>query len=441
MKKLLLLAALFSITLGASSQIVTGIKAEYHHGQTFVTWKVIPNYTYRFYYVYRYDSPITDANKNSATYMGKVLENFSLNYFLNLGIFGGPIVKDSFYMVINNDPWTQLDSTDGFIAVTCTKEKTYYYAVTADSTVGAGPLENKRMVPASNATTTGIAEHVAPIEAYLQVTGIPLEDNANLLYDGYCMFGTNQKTEYTPLMANEACFANNFGLIKDLDFSTPKNACTFFFYGGGGNAFDNANGTNVDAMWKVSMEDDLPNFNWDALGGENTKWIGYNENFDVYNANQFSAFPTTGIDRTYTIARVKWTLDWVKREFPNDIDTTQIAMQGSSNGCTGALTMAYLYPDLISAVDVTNAKFNVEYLGDPNKKCKWNANGTSRNRANIYLGEQATNLQSDIPKIKDVGYYGLYDFANFNNLIQDNKYNSLPVIFVTSGKSDDVTCW
>jgi len=85
-----------------------------------------------------------------------------------------------------------------------------------------------------------------------------------------------------------------------------------------------------------------------------------------------------------------------------------------------------------------NSKFNLEFLGDDNPHCKWNANGTSRNKNNIYLGAQSTNLPSDVHKIKGTGNYTMYDLTNCNNLISDNKYNSLPVMFVTSGKEDDV---
>ncbi|MEO5675884.1 MAG: T9SS type A sorting domain-containing protein [Chitinophagales bacterium] len=444
MKRIVLLVILVYISLGSFAQIVTGIKTEYRHGQTFITWNNIPNYSHQFYYVYRYDAAITNSNIALAKYMGRVPFDFSFNYFLNLGL---DTTNDNspriYYNVINNDPWEVLDSTQGLFVATCNKEQSYYYAVTADSTIILPPYyqQNKRVVPGSNATTVAIQEHIAPINAYLQVSGVALKDNPNLFYEGWAVFGGNVKTQYTPLMAAEACLMFNWGLIKDDAINIPKNSATFFFYGGGGNAYQNANGTSIDRMWKMSMEDDLPNFNWDPLAGENTKWIGYNENFDTYGAGPYSDPPTTGVDRTYTIARVKWNYDWLLRTFPDEIDSTQIAMQGSSNGCTGALTFAYLYPDKVSAVDVTNAKLNIEYLNDDNPTCKWNQNGTSRNRAEIYLGTQLDNLPSDVPKINGPGFYNMYDFANFNILVDDNKYRSLPIIFLTDGKTDNVTCW
>ncbi|HYV95741.1 MAG TPA: T9SS type A sorting domain-containing protein [Chitinophagales bacterium] len=446
MKRIVLLFAMVVLSLSSFAQVVTNIQTEYHHGQTFVTWDTIPNYQYPFYYVYRYDYPITSANINNATYLGKIPLDFSFNYFLNLGILNPPNVNfpRKYYCVYNNDPWEVADSSMDLFVATCDKNKPFYYAVTADSTTSTFPFyqENRHIVPGANATTTPVQEHVAPINAYLQLSGYPLQDNQDLLYNAYAVFGGNVKTQYTPLFANEGCLIFNWGLIEDADTSnTPKNAATFFFYGGGGNAYQNANGTNVSRMWKVSLEDDIPNFNWDDLAGENTKWIGYNENFDVYNANNNSPAPSTGVDRTYTISRVNWTYDWLMRTFHDKIDSTQISAEATSSGCTGALMMAYLYPDKVAAVDVTNAKFNLEYLNDDNPHCKWNTNGTSRNKANIYLGAQSTNLPSDVPKIKGTGNYTLWDLTNSNNIISDNKYNSLPVMFVTSGKEDDVTCW
>ncbi|MCS6991246.1 MAG: T9SS type A sorting domain-containing protein [Chitinophagales bacterium] len=439
--RIFLLTSILSFTLfSAQSAIVTGIHAEYRHGQVFVTWKVIPNYEHKFYYVYRYEKPITNQNIDSAEYLGRSDKEFSFNYFLNLGITGSNTNK-LYYCVINNDPWVVLDATDGLYVHTCNKDKSYYYAVTCDSTVFGTPKENKRIVPGMNATTMPVAEKVAQIRAYLQVTGIPLLNNPSLTYDGYALFQGKVKTPYVPYMGNEGCLIHNWGLIKDTDLSPTKNAATFFFYGGGGNAYDNANGTNIANMWKISMEDVLPNFNWDPVSGENTKWLGYNENLDIYTLNQTSPPPTSGVDRMYTVWRVKWTYDWLLRTFPNDIDTTRIAAFGSSNGCTAALILAYLYPDKISAVDVTNAKINPEYLTDDNPTCKWNINGTSRNRAEIFLGTLQANLMSDVPRLVGTGNYPLYEFSNLNNLVADNKYSNIPPVFMTSGKADNVTCW
>ena len=452
MKKSILILSFAILSLNTFAQVVTNILTEYRHGQTFITWDVIPNYNTAipghpkpFYYVYRSDFAITNSNISNATYLGRIPWDFSFNYFLNLGLLNPPDTNlpRTYYTVINDNPYTVLNANKGLFVATCSKEKPFYYAVTSDSNVLGVPTENLRVVPGANATTVPVQEHVDQIYAYRQTpSGIALLDNPLLFYEAYAVFGGNVKTQYTPLFSNEGCLIFNWGLIKDEDPSNnPKNAATFFFYGGGGNAYQNANGTNVNRMWKVSLEDDIPNFNWDALAGENTKWIGYNENFDVYNAGPNSVAPTTGIDRTYTIARVNWIWDWLVRTFPNEIDPAQISCEGTSNGCTGALTMAYLHPEKIASVDITNSKFNLEYLGDDNPTCKWNATGTSRTRENIYVGSQQTNLLSDVPKINGVGNYTLWDLANFNNLVADNKYNSLPVLFVTSGKTDNVTCW
>ncbi|HUM47868.1 MAG TPA: T9SS type A sorting domain-containing protein, partial [Chitinophagales bacterium] len=143
----------------------------------------------------------------------------------------------------------------------------------------------------------------------------------------------------------------------------------------------------------------------------------------------------------YTVARVVWTLDWFLEEYKDVIDPSKISVHGTSSGCTGALEMAYLYPERIAACDVVNAKLNAEYLNDDNPSCKWNINGLTRKRAEIFLGELETNLPTDFPKINGTGNYKIWDFANYNTLMKDNKYRSLPVMFLTSGKADNVTCW
>src|SRR5450432_538558 len=86
---LLFVYLLCLVSLGINAQpVVTNIKAEYHNGQTFVTWTKIPGYT-GYYYVYKYKSAITNGNLASASYLGRIPYNFSFNYFLNLGTSGG----------------------------------------------------------------------------------------------------------------------------------------------------------------------------------------------------------------------------------------------------------------------------------------------------------------------------------------------------------------
>ncbi|HUM46052.1 MAG TPA: hypothetical protein PLD84_03920, partial [Chitinophagales bacterium] len=87
-RNLLVFIALLLFSKLAGATTITGISASYRNGQTFIVWNVIPAYT-GFYYVYRFDHPITNSNIDSAFYAGKVPHDFSLNYFLDLGTDGG----------------------------------------------------------------------------------------------------------------------------------------------------------------------------------------------------------------------------------------------------------------------------------------------------------------------------------------------------------------
>ncbi|MEO6166165.1 MAG: hypothetical protein ABIO46_00815, partial [Chitinophagales bacterium] len=439
---LLIFIALLLFSKLAGATTITGISASYRNGQTFIVWNVIPAYT-GFYYIYRFDHPITNNNIDSSFYSGKVPHDFSLNYFLDIGTDGGSDPDHpNRYLVINRDPLDSLDASKGLFVATCNKQKTAYYVVTSDSITPQGStVENRKVVPGSNSLLTGVYEKVEPVKPILQINDIPLPDKPDMLYDAFAFFGGNVKTQYTPSTGNEGCLVYNFGVIPDDYVTTEKKAATFFFFGGGGNSYENSNNKNINGMYKVSLEDVIPNFSWDPVAGENTKWIGYNENFDVYNADENTPPPTTGIDKTYTVARVIWTLDWFLEEYKDVIDPSRISVHGSSSGCTGALELAYLYPDRIAACDVVNAKLNAEYLNDDNPTCKWNIDGSTRHRAEIFLGTLATNLSTDFPKINGTGNYKIWDFANYNTLMKDNKYRSLPVMFLTSGKADNVTCW
>ncbi|MBA3649106.1 MAG: T9SS type A sorting domain-containing protein [Chitinophagales bacterium] len=435
MKRIFLLAVLAFVLVSAQAAKVTNLVTTYRNGQTFAVWKIITGYT-GFYYVYRSTSPITNANIDNATYLGRTPYDFSFNYYLDLS-FKNIQSAPSRYLVINNNPTQKLDATQGLFVATCGQNKTYYYAVTSDNANGN---EDRTITPGANATTNGVAESIAPIKGILQIAGTPLINEPSLLYDAYVVFGGNVTTTYTPTMTNEGCLDFNYGIVKDKKAANP-NGITFFYYGGGGNAYTNCNDEVIDGMWKLSLEDDIPNFNWDATNGENTKWIGYNENFDVYTAGPSTPWPTTGTDHLYALSRIKWTYDWLVATFPTEIDFTKVYGQGSSEGTTGALLFAYNFPDLVAAVSVTVAKVNGHFLYDDNPSCKWNLNGTTRKKQNIFIGDYIHNLPTDYPKLKGSGNYKMYDMMDFNVLLKDQQKTSLPIVTMVSGKNDDVTCW
>ncbi|MBA2422209.1 MAG: T9SS type A sorting domain-containing protein [Chitinophagales bacterium] len=439
-KTLLIILSVLFFKAVLSQTVVDSVNAQYRNGQTFIKWNVIPE-DIGFYYTYSFDHPITNSNIDSAKYVGRVPHDFSLNYFLTLGTQGMDTTKPERYLVINRDPLDSLDVNHCVFVATCSKNKTVYYAVTSDSLGLDGTLvENRYIIPGKNSTTTGVSEIVAQIEPVLQIDNLPVLIDSTLSYDAYTVFGGNVKTEYTPEMTNEGCLSFNFGIVPDENLA-GANAATFFFYGGGGNSYENVSGLHIDGLWQISMEDVIPNFNWDSIAGENTKWLGYNENIDIYSVNEDTPPPTTGVVKGYTIHRLAWTRNWLVRRFPEDIDSTRISVFGTSNGTIGALALSYYYPEWISACDIVNTKVNAQYLNDDNPLCKWNENGSSREHADIFLGTLESNLPSDLPKINGEGNYSMWEWANFNNLLRDNKYRSLPFIYLTSGKEDIVTCW
>jgi len=152
---LLVFVLIFISAVTSSATVVTNITASYHDGQTFIVWDIIAGYG-GFYYVYRYDHPINNNNIDSAKYMGKVPHDFSFNYFLNLATNPGTQTR---FLVINRNPLDSLNATKGLFVTTCSAQKTVYYAVTSDSINLSGvQVENKYMLPGSNAMTAGIAE-------------------------------------------------------------------------------------------------------------------------------------------------------------------------------------------------------------------------------------------------------------------------------------------
>src|SRR5678816_708136 len=110
----------------AAGQTVTDVSAEYHDGQIFITWENIPDADTGFYYVYKNTVPITSANIQNSAYLGRVLFNFGYDYRFTYAA----IDHLTRYLVTNDNPHTQLDSTQNLFVMNCTEENVpLYFAV------------------------------------------------------------------------------------------------------------------------------------------------------------------------------------------------------------------------------------------------------------------------------------------------------------------------
>lgn len=420
----------------SQSQMVSNIAANYHDGQIFITWSNVPGCDTGFYYIYKNSTPITETNIQISTYLGRVPYNFALDFRLTIAMADGL----EHFLITNDAPYIELESTQNLFVLNCTQEGAQdYFAVRCDY---LNTTANWDVIANSNATTVAITEHLDPIKAYLTAAGIdfPGAKNGETM-DAYIHYGSNIATGSYPAMVNEGCVPFHFGIIKAGDVG-GNNACYLKFHGGGGNFINNAIISAMENTWKISFDDWIPAFQFDPLG-YNTRWLGYNENLDIYTDDKNSPPPTSGVVRAYTYFRLKWELGWIRKNWPNTLDSSRQYMVGSSQGCAGVLVHAMIDPTLHTAGNLSDPKFNVAAGEDTNPDCRFNNTGPARKDTRVIWGhEDSTNFFTDVPMYPGSSqYFRIYDLTNMNYMLHFNRNTSLPILKAISGKKDENTCW
>lgn len=415
------------------AQTVTGIAATYRNGQIFITWNNIPGADSGFYYVYAHNAPITEANIQQASYLGRAPYNSAYNFRLTYALRNE---NKKEYFVINDAPKQVLDSTQGFFVMNCTQAGTpTYFAVRSDYGKSA---PNWQVVEGANATTAAVTQQLDPVRAYF-VQKVKA-GGKNDTMEVYVHYGSNVAVGNYPDMTNEGCLAFHFGIIKK---GSGSNLPMYVkFHGGNGDFINAAITTNLGDCWKVSVDDWIPAFKQSSDGG-NTRWLGYHEGLNIYELSSSTAPPTSGTIRAYTYRRIDWTLRWLTTYWPGAVDTSRIYLNGVSMGCGGALLHAMVKPHAYVGVVLSDGKFNTRAPEDSNPDCKFNEGNSSRNELRRIWGHEDTlNLFTDLPKPdKPAEFFRVYDLTNTNHMLHYNQYRSLPVIYAINGKNDQLTCW
>lgn len=436
MRHVFLLLLLLSPAVRA--QVVTGLKAEYRHGQIFIVWNNIPGVDTGFYYVYSNKFPITAANIQSSTYLGRVPYNFSFDFRLTQSIADNVPRR----LVINDSPRQPVRFDQNVFVMTCTEDnQTTYFAVRCDY---GNTSANWMVIPGANSLEAGfgVKQVVAPVKAYLQESNVnfPGSNNGEKM-DVYIHYGGNRSTPYYPEMSNEGCLAFHFGITK----SGPpngKNAGYLKFHGGNGNFINNAIGVVIDSSWKISFDDWIPNFQFSSTG-YHTRWFGHHENFDVYKATVQTAPPTSGVIKAYTVRRIRWELDWILSRWPNAIDTNRLYLVGSSQGTAAVWSQAMIYPLRYAAGGATDGRMNMNAPDDSNPDCKYNEGGAARTETRILWGnEDQTNLLTDLPHPNEPGQFlRIYDVTNVGYMMDLHRNRGVPSLQALNGKEDENACW
>ncbi len=336
--------AIFLFSLTVQAYTVTELQAVKYNGQVFLTWKN-PAQTNLQYNVYRSSTPITSATQlNASTYLGFVRDNSAKN-IRKSSLYGG----SHYYKITSTAP--PLASDRGLYVATCTANGNYYYAVTVVTL--SNNQEDKSVINASNSLAAPVAESIANPQPVLQYQGV--ENDGTLRYE-YAQWGNNQSASHYPAFNNCGSFAWNFTVFKSGN-STNKSVYVLFK---DDDPFSVA-GINLCTDCNVlKLDDYLPN-------GGDSYWTGWNDSYNIYSST--NSVPSSGTVKMYTQARLKETLEWVRKGI--SADSNKVYLTGISHNAFGALITSQLWPDLVTAVYAKNAPILIKALNNSTREEQW----------------------------------------------------------------------
>jgi len=213
----------------------------------------------------------------------------------------------------------------------------------------------------------------------------------------------------------------NFSVIRENN--TSENPLLIYLHARWYNFLTNEKGTDYPNELILSLDDHLPN---EIV---NTFWYGYHNNFNFYNPD---TIPKEGTVTDYTIRRIKWTINWVKNNFP--VDTNRLYFCGGSMGGSGSILAGLSMYDKIAAIYTINPKFDYSFLYDPNPESLYNTGKLRRTLISRLWGSTDINLPTseDIP---------VYSKLNAGFMLKSIKKKSIPFIIAFNGKNDNIVGW
>ena len=339
MQSSLLLALLGTAITNAGPHmpVVTKLKAEYRHGQTFLTWQESPVPNGTTFNVYLASSPITDeATLAAAKPVCRWIEPRSAeDWTRDRGNYGkgrakdprtsrtAPVLDPVGYII--QEGAKRLDPTSGLHVHTVggDEQGDCYYAVT---TV-LDDREDRAVVPGENALRYPIAQKCAPIRPIWQGEGkgvqpgsgkgkplhLMLHAKGNRPACKYIVFGdqTHAWREGVPFMFDVAVRPDSVLLL-------PSDT----MYVGRFSRDAIAAGSDIRGIW--------------------TFWYGCSDKIPQ------PAEIQNGTPTNYSERRLLFEIDWVKRWLGTDPYRTYCS--GSSMGGCGTMSFAFRHPEIFAAV-------------------------------------------------------------------------------------------
>ncbi len=314
-----LLALLLFAPSAQAAATVQNIRADFHDGQTFLTWDNLPG-TGWIYHVYSSSAPVTHAKHlDEAIELAQVGDASGVDARMT-SLLGEQVT----YRIAEDQP--PLEPNRGLFVHTPTLGALSFYAVTAER-VGYG--ESRKVVVGANVTPEPVWERVQKPKPVWQRTLVSPSG------EDYVLWTSNAATPLFPAMANLPGRATHLGVIR----GEPGGALILHGHGRGGNMLNSLMGTGVPGEWVISIDDHLPTTDF------STFYFGYEINYDVELPTNF---PRTagGLIADFTERRVLYLLDWANEEMAHDPD--RVYAMGVSMGGSFAFFLAWHHPDRIA---------------------------------------------------------------------------------------------
>lgn len=327
-------ALLLGATPAHADVEVANIQAAWRHGQTFVTWKDVAEGAagakYR-YSLYRSEQPITQENLAKAELCYHGILNNSVRLY---GTGWGQEQRQdpARPTCIIEEGGKPMPQFSGVAVHTVRKDGSAYYAVVATDEQFK-PLS--KVVPGKSATTTAVAEKVAPIQPIKQVdskdrkgpyvssTAISGQKNLPL----HCGFhGSNAAgappDEYgdfwlyfgTPAMGYRDGIVNSFFVIESRDAKGKR---------------------SLHLKCRDSIEHPVTSRAFETI------WFGYLCVPQGATHKEPRVYP-------FTERRLLWILDWVRDRY--QVDPLRVYSGGTSMGGMVSTHFSFMHPEIFAAV-------------------------------------------------------------------------------------------
>jgi dienelactone hydrolase len=329
------LVALLLLASPVHASTVTNLRADFHDGQTFLTWDNQPG-TGWIYHIFSSSAPLTHGKQlDDAIELAQVGDASGVDQRMT-ELLGQQVT----FRIAEDQP--PLEPTRGLFVHTPSVGALTYFAVTAER-VGLG--QARKLVVGQNVTPEPVWERVQRPKPVWQrtLTSPPGED--------YVLWTSHAASPLFPAMANAPSRAYHVGVVR----GQPGGALILHGHGRGGNLFNALMGTGVPGEWVLAIDDYVPTSDYATF------YFGYEQNYDI---EQPLNFPRTtgGLVADYTERRVMYLLEWANAEMPHDPD--RVYAMGASMGGSFAFFLAWHHPDRIAGSLAVIPKLCLAYRPD-----------------------------------------------------------------------------